>query len=200
MEAMSTQSPSRSRSRGRPRSEQARQAVLAAAGRLVEEDGYGRVTIEAIARQAGVSKQTIYRWWSTKAEIVLEVLNEAASTIAPAPDSGSLEADLQLFLRRTVAGGRGRNGRMLAALMAEAQLDEVFGRSFRREFLAHRRQLLRDVLKRGRVRGEVAQSANVEFLVELVFAMLWYRMLGRHAPLDRRLADELSDTVLILVG
>src|SRR5712692_8905871 len=126
MEAMSTQSPSRSRSRGRPRSEQARQAVLAAAGRLVEEYGYGRVTIEAIARQAGVSKQTIYRWWSTKAEIVLEVLNEAASTIAPAPDSGSLEADVQLFLRRTVAGGRGRNGRMLAALMAEAQLDEVF--------------------------------------------------------------------------
>jgi AcrR family transcriptional regulator len=174
--------------------------VLAAAGRLVEEDGYGRLTIEAIARQAGVSKQTIYRWWSTKAEVVLEALNEAASTIAPAADSGSLEADVRLFLRRTVEGGKGRNGRMLVALMAEAQFDEVFGRSFRREFLANRRNMLRNVLERARTRGEVAQSAHIELAVEVVFAMLWYRMLGRHAPLDRRLADELTDTLLILVG
>src|SRR5207245_21039 len=123
-----------------------------------------------------------------------------ASTIAPAPDSGSLAEDLLVFLRRTVSGAQGGRGKLLTALMAEAQLDEAFARSFRKDFLAARREVLSDVLERGRARGEVAPSANVEFLAELVFAMLWYRMLGAHAPLDRRLADELTDAVLRLAG
>ena len=63
---MSTRGP------GRPRSEPARRAILAAATHLVGREGYGRVTMEAIAREAGVSKQTVYRWWPTKAAIVLE--------------------------------------------------------------------------------------------------------------------------------
>jgi AcrR family transcriptional regulator len=188
------------RSPGRPRSEEARQAVLGAAVRLIGEDGYGNLTMEAIARRARVSKQTVYRWWPTKAAIVLEALNEAASAIAPAPDSGSLEADVRVFLRRTVAGGRGRNARMLAALMAEAQLDRAFARSFRKEFLARRREVLREILARGRARGEVAATADVDFLVELVFGMLWYRILGAHAALDRDFADQLTDTVLSLAA
>ncbi len=191
---MSTRSP------GRPRSEPARQAVLAAAVGLLEQDGYGQVTMEAIARGAGVSKQTVYRWWPTKAEIVLEALNEAASAIAPAPDSGSLEADLRSFLQRTVAGATRRNARMLAALMAEAQLDDVFAESFRGGFLARRRQVLRETLQRARARGEIAASMDVDFLVELVFGTFWYRILDHHAALDRRFADQLTDTVLSLTA
>src|ERR1700683_4080414 len=111
------------RAPGRPRSESAHQAILAAAAHLVARDGYGRVTVEAIAREAGVSKQTVYRWWPAKAAIILEALNAAAATIAPATDTGSLSTDLRTFLRRTVAGADGGNSRLLAALMAAAQLD-----------------------------------------------------------------------------
>src|SRR5438270_5714664 len=113
---------------GRPRSEEARRAVLTAAARLVRRHGYGSLTMEAIAREAGVSKQTVYRWWPQKAAVVLEALNEAARAVAPIPDTGSLESDLRLFIRRTVAGAS-RNRRMLAGMMAEAQLDDAFGRS-----------------------------------------------------------------------
>ena len=145
-----------------------------------------------------MSKQTIYRWWPTKAAIVLEALNDAATAIAPASDTGSLEGDLRLFLRRSVAGASGRNAHLLAALMAAAQLDDAFAESFRSGFLARRRQVLRDLLERSRQRGELARRADPAFLTELVFAALWYRILAGNAPIDRRFADQLTDAVLAL--
>jgi AcrR family transcriptional regulator len=172
--------------------------VLGAAARLLEEEGYGALTMEGIARGAGVSKQTIYRWWPSKAAILLEALNEVAEAVAPAPDAGSLEADLRPFLRWSVGGGRGRNGRVLAAVMAAAQLDEDFGAAFRRGFLRRRREVLRQILERGRERGEVALSVDLDFVVELVFGALWYRILSRNAPLNGQFADRLTDAVLEL--
>jgi AcrR family transcriptional regulator len=189
---MSTRGP------GRPRSESAHRAILAATTRLIGQDGYGRVTMEAIARDAGVSKQTVYRWWPTKSAIVLEALNEGAATIAPAIDTGSFSTDLRTFLRRTVAGATGRNARLLAALMAAAQLDDAFAESFQTGFLARRRQVLRELLERGRDRDELATSADLDFIVELAFAALWYRILARNQPLDTRFADRLTDTMLAL--
>jgi AcrR family transcriptional regulator len=189
-----------SRGPGRPRSEPVRQAVLAAAVHLIGEDGYGRLTMEGIAREAGVSKQTLYRWWPTKAAIVLEALNEGAAKIAPSVDTGSFSADLRVFLRRSVAGTGGRNTRLLAALMAAAQLDDAFAESFRTGFLARRRQALRELLERGRDRGELGASADLDFLVELVFATLWYRILAHNKPLNRHFADQLADTLLTLAG
>jgi AcrR family transcriptional regulator len=183
--------------RGRPRSETARRAILAAAARLVAERGYGALTMEGIARSAGVSKQTVYRWWPRKSAVVLEALSEAAQAVAPDSDTGSLEADLRLFLRRTVTGA-GQNAPMLAAMMAEAQLDEEFGGPFLSGFLARRRDVLREILERGRARGEVGSGADLDFVVEVAFAALWYRILGGHAPLNRRFADRLSQTVLAL--
>jgi AcrR family transcriptional regulator len=182
---------------GRPRSEKARRAILAAAAELVEKRGYGVLTMEEIARSAGVSKQTVYRWWPRKSSVVLEALNEGAQAVAPDPDTGSLEADVGLFLRRTVTGAR-RNAHMLAAMMAEAQLDEEFGALFRSDFLGRRRAVLRQILERSRTRGEIRSDANLEFVVEVVFAALWYRILVGHAPLNQRFADRLGDAVLAL--
>jgi AcrR family transcriptional regulator len=185
------------RSPGRPRSESARRAILGATTELIEQDGYGPITMESIARRAGVSKQTVYRWWPTKAAILLEALNEGAAAISPLRDTGSFETDLRTFLRSTVAGAR-RNGRLLAALMAEAQFDEDLAEAFRTGFLAHRRQVLGELLERGRDRGELAATADTDFLVELVFATLWYRILAQNRPLNRGFADRLTHSVLTL--
>ncbi|MFL5895628.1 MAG: TetR/AcrR family transcriptional regulator [Thermoleophilaceae bacterium] len=185
------------RSPGRPRNEEARRSILRAVVRLIETDGYGAVTMEGLARAAGVSKQTLYRWWSGKAEIVLEALNEGAAALAPAKHSGPMEADLRTFVRQSVAGAKANAG-LLAGLMAEAQVDDAFAPSFREEFLARRRAVLRDLLESARGRDELSDGTDIDFLAEIVFATLWYRLLGTHAPLDRRFADELTDAVLAL--
>ena len=187
------------RSPGRPRSESARRAILGATTELIERSGYGRVTMESIARRAGVSKQTVYRWWPTKAAILLEALNEGAAAISPLRDTGSFETDLRTFLRSTVAGA-GRNGRLLAALMAETQFDEDLAEAFRTGFLARRRQILGELLDRGRNTGALAATADTDLLVELVFGTLWYRILVQNRPLNRAFADRLTHSVLMLGG
>ena len=173
--------------------------MLATAARLIEEEGPGHLTMDAIARGAGVSRQTVYRWWSSPAEVVLEALAEGAAEAAPLPDTGALETDLRQLLRQTVAGVN-RNAGMLAAVMAEAQRDEDFGEQFRSRFLAGRREVARQVLEAARARGEIGTGPDLDFLAELVFALIWYRVLTRHAPLNRRFADELTATVLKLAG
>jgi AcrR family transcriptional regulator len=185
---------------GRPRSEAARRAVLLAAVELVEEGGYPQLTMEGIARRAGVSKQTVYRWWPSRAAVVLEALNEGAATIAPLPDAGDLAADLRVFLRRSVLGARGRTARLLVALMAETQLDQTFGRSFRSGFLAQRRAVMVELLDRARARGEIAADIDLELIVELFFGALWYRLLAASGPVDRGFADQMTDALLELLA
>jgi AcrR family transcriptional regulator len=195
---MRTREAGSGRGRGRPRSEQARQAILEAAGQLLSETGYGRLTMEGIARRAGVSKQTIYRWWPTRSAVVQEALTEGAAALAPAPDLGSLEADLRALVGATARGMGGAYADMLTGLMAEAQLDDDFAERFRAGFLAQRRAVLREVIERAGARGEIAAHTDIDLLTDLVFGTLWYRLLARHAPVDGQLADRLTDLVLRL--
>jgi AcrR family transcriptional regulator len=185
---------------GRPRSEAARRAILRAALEMVEESGYPALTMEGIARRAAVSKQTVYRWWPSKAAVVLEALNEGAARLAPAPDTGDLAEDLRAFLRRSVLGARGRTAQLLVALMAEAQLDQAFARSFRSGFLAGRRAVMVELLDRARARGEIGSDVDLELIAELFFGALWYRLLAASGPVDRGFADEMTDALLELLA
>jgi AcrR family transcriptional regulator len=181
----------------RTRSETVRRAILTAAIDLLEQEGYGKLTMEGIARRAAVSKQTVYRWWRTPAAVLMEALSDYASERIPPQDSGPLERDLRRFIRRTVADLHARSGPLVARLMAEAQLDEAFATGFR-DFLALRRQALREVLERARERGEIGPEVDLDLRVEIAFGTIWYRVLSRHAPLSRRFADELSAALLVL--
>src|SRR5919198_2148512 len=86
---------------GRPRSEEARRAILAAALELAAEEGPQGLRMDAIAKRAGVSKETLYRWWRSKAEVLLEALAERGEREIPIPHSGELAADLRRFMRAT---------------------------------------------------------------------------------------------------
>src|SRR5271157_3043390 len=153
---------------GRKRSEAARQAILAAALRLAGERGYGAVTMEGIAAQAGVGKQTIYRWWGSRAAVVLEALRELASASIAIPDSGTLRSDLELFLGATfgsaelLAGG----ANLLRGLMAEAQLNERFCRELRAQLVDPRRQALRQLFERAQERGELHGDVDCDLGID----------------------------------
>jgi AcrR family transcriptional regulator len=92
-------------SRGRPRSETARRAILDAARELLAENGYDALTIQAIAERSGTGRQTIYRWWSSKPLIIADLLlaGELDVPSEPVPDTGSLGADLTAWLEAIAA-------------------------------------------------------------------------------------------------
>jgi AcrR family transcriptional regulator len=177
---------------GRKRSEDSRQAILAAALELTAEAGYAGLTIDGIAARSGTGKQTIYRWWPSKDDVLLEAGAAKADLHVPIPNKGSYRADLRAFLVASFVLGRQRQlTDVLRALMARAQIDEAFGQRFRAAFLQRRRDALAVILDRAQARGELPAGVSPGTLTDIVFGVLWYRMLATRQPLDDRLADEL---------
>ena len=193
------QEPRRSKqnSLGRRRNEQSHRAILDSAIEILHEQGYRALTIEGIAARAGVGKQTIYRWWSSKAAIVLEALTADTQERIPTPDTGSMRTDLEILLRGTLNELAQRSGPIVRSLMAEAQFDTEFGRAFREDFIAHRRAVMLEVLRRGQARGEIDEMSNLELIVDLIYGPMWYRLLNQHAPLDGQFIQQLLEWILV---
>jgi AcrR family transcriptional regulator len=181
---------------GRKRSENSRLAILAAALDLVGEVGYAGLTIEGIAARSGSGKQTIYRWWSSKADVLLDALATKAELHVPVSDEGSYAADLRAFLAASFALGRKQPVvDVLRALMAEAQINAEFGERFRTAFLQRRRDALGVILGRARARGDLPPDLPPGTVSDIVFGTLWYRVLATGQPLDDQLIEDLVATL-----
>jgi AcrR family transcriptional regulator len=177
---------------GRKRSEESRIAILTAAYELVGEIGYARLTIEGIATRAGTGKQTIYRWWPSKGDVVLDALATKADLHIPVPDEGGYAADLRAFLHASFALGQ-QSGLLvvLRALMAQAQTDQDFWQRFRQTFLQRRRDALGVIVSRAQARGDLPPGLRPGTIADIVFGVIWYRVLATRELPDTRLADEL---------
>lgn len=181
---------------GRKRSEESRLAILAAAFELAAEVGYAGLTIEGIATRSGAGKQTIYRWWPSKADVLLEALATKADLYVPVPDEGTCAADLRQFLTASFALGRTPSVvDALRALMAQAQMDAEFGARFRATFLQRRRDALCSILERARTRGDLPPGAAPDTIADIVFGTIWYRLLATDKALDEQLAEELVQVI-----
>ena len=175
---------------GRPRSEAARQAILAAALDLVQQDGYRAVTIKGIAERAGVGRQTVYRWWQTKAEVLLEAATEFVAAHAQPEPGGDAFADVHRFLRATLAQSQPL-GPVIAGLMADAMANPGFSARVRDRLLTRRRAALRGLLEAGQAGGQLPADYPVDLAIDLVFGVLAYRILAGDAAGDAALADEI---------
>lgn len=183
---------------GRPRSEKSQEAILNATHDLLNENGGAGLTIEAIARRAKVGKPTIYRWWPTLADIVLEAVLQQADIEIIVPSHDSFRETLRQFLRQSMKSIVDGSGAHLRFLMAQAQKDEEFRERFRENFVAKRRAVLSAVFQQGVERGLIAAGQNMDLLFDIVFGAMWYRLLTGHAPMDDSFADELTDVVIRL--
>ncbi|TQF04118.1 TetR/AcrR family transcriptional regulator [Kitasatospora acidiphila] len=178
-------------SRGRPRSNEARQAILTAALALAERDGYTAVTMKGIAEAAGVGRATVYRWWPTRAAVLMEALNELSARVATPAPAGGPEADLLTFLTATFAmAEHGPSRTVLLGLTADAQHDPGIAAAVA-ELTARRRALLRGLLER--LDGE--WNVPLELVVDMVFGAMWYRMIDLHDRVDATTAAELCRAV-----
>lgn len=184
---------------GRPRSEPARRAVLDAALRLVRRDGYPAVTIKGIAEEAGVGRQTVYRWWDSKAAILLEAIIDLAAPIAEPVQT----ADPVHDLRETLRGSFGLSpvaGPIISGLMADATHDAAVMDQLQTELLARRRATVRELLERAQREGLAGKGADLDLVTDMVWGTMWYRIVSRHAPVDEALADEVTEAALRLLG
>ena len=194
-----TESTAEARGRGRPRSEKAQKAILAAAIDLLLEQGLHAMSMDAVAERAGVSKATIYRWWPSKELLALDALATEWQVTSPdaTRDTGSLRGDLLARLRPWLRLLRDKPyGRVVAGLVATAQADAEFAELYLERFVRPRRDAMRPILLRAIDRGEIPRSVDLEIALDLIYGPIYHRMLHGHAPLDERFALNLVDTIM----
>lgn len=203
---MAAQKSAQSAPNSTRRSEKSRRAIYDAALALVGEVGYPRTTIEGIAARAGVGKQTIYRWWSSKADVLLEAfldLSEQASRDAgpeyefAIPDTGDLAADLKAVLRLTVDQLQDPRFEIPSrALAAEGVVNEEVGRVFTARLLEPSLQLYVDRVRAAQEAGQVRQEVDPRIALELWVSPLAQRWLQYTGPITYEYTDTLVDYAL----
>jgi AcrR family transcriptional regulator len=179
------------------RSEAARIAVLEAADDLLVERGFAGVTMEGIAAKAGVAKQTIYRWWDSKTDILFDALTQDASEFFTVPDTGDLGADLRARLRELATFLTATDaGAVARALAGQAQHDPVVAARFGSEFVAAQRTLDRQPFLHAAARGELASGTDIELAIDQLAGPVYYRVLITGQPVTPAYTDAVVDLFL----
>jgi AcrR family transcriptional regulator len=187
----------KSQSRGRPRSEVSEEAILAATIQLLSEKPLRDISMEEIARKAGVGKATIYKWWPNKAHVALDAFLKKTNRMVPMPDTGSFRRDILEQVRSSMLFYKSPAGHILGQFVAESQNDKEFASLLRERFIKPRRATAAIIFDRAVERGEIDRNLNRELVLDLIYGTAIYRMIVGHAPLEDKLADEM---VSILFG
>ncbi len=181
---------------GRPRCEVAKQAILDAVWRLLGQMPLKSLSIEAIAREAGVGKATIYRWWPSKAAVAMDAfLHNYIPSISISTRGGALQC-LERQMTAVAKAYTGDVARVAADLIAEGQSDPAVLKIFNEQFVQPRRALAKLVIESGIAAGEIEPTINPDVALDIVFGPIYFRLLVRHAPIDEAFIKELPRTVL----
>ena len=182
---------------GRPRSEESRQAILRSTLKLLKQDGgFPELSIEAIAADANVGKTTVYRWWPTKAALVADAFSTSADDELRFPNTGSVQKDMSLQMKRLIRILRSKRGKVVAALIAGGQSDPELIEAFRERFLWPRRRQAYQTLQRGVDRGELPADGDLDLILDSLYGPIYLRFLIRHDRLNESFADEICALVL----
>jgi AcrR family transcriptional regulator len=183
--------------RGRRRSESSHRAILEATQELLVERGYPAVSIEGIAARAGVGKQTIYRWWPSRAALVLEAYLAGEDSVSQPKPARSTRDDVRALLGWLVAVlAQPTGGAVVAGLVAELPHDRDLAEGFHRDVVPARREAMLAALERGRERGEIRADADLELAVDELHGAVFYRLLLSGEPLNAAFVARLADQVL----
>ncbi len=181
---------------GRPRSVESKQAILTAAWQLLRRYSVRKLSIEAIAREAGVGKTTIYRWWPSKAAVVIDAFLAQVEACLPFPEAKTAAESLALQMQQVVKIMSGDVGRIVAQIIAEGQCDSEALESFCDRFLNPRRDAARQVILQGIKSGEFAPDLDPDLAMDILYGPIYYRLLVKHLPLDETFAAALPQRAL----
>tara|TARA_X000000950_G_scaffold279299_1_gene371799 strand:- start:89303 stop:89878 length:576 start_codon:yes stop_codon:yes gene_type:complete len=181
---------------GRPKNEAASTALKEVALNLVMQKGYDAVSITEIVNGAGVSRQTLYNRWATKAELVLDAFFELANRRVEMPDlksQTSRQTLLSDFLKQIFLHLE-KDGDSLGSFVSAAQSDHDFREKFYTRFVAPRADIVRKLLKDAQSRGELAPDKNIELWTAFIHGAFWYRLINGQ-PIPQDLANEIAEEV-----
>jgi AcrR family transcriptional regulator len=187
--------PLTKRKPGRPPSETARRSVLETAYRIVMSEGLGRLTIERVAAESGVSKPTIYRTWTNAQDLAMAAFMAQPPTDAPASRANSARAALRAQLRGVIEAFATQRGRQITLTMASADPESELAKAFRNQVILKSRETGRQLVERAMVSLEIRPDIDIETVLDMLYGPLFFRLLTGHQPLVPQLAEYLVATL-----
>ena len=181
---------------GRPRSEQARQAILRSTLKILGKNGFSGFKIEEVAARASVGKATVYRWWPNKGALIADAFASSTTRRLRFPDTGSVYTDMSQQMRQLIKVFRSRRGRIVSAILAAGQTDKDLIEAFRERFLWPRRHEAYATLRRGIQRGELRKDLDPDLLLDSLYGPIYMRFLIQHDRLTPEFVDRLCTLVL----
>ncbi len=183
---MTNKTRTQRKSIGAQRNPNSEYAILQAAEEILLEEGYNGFSIEKVAKRAKAGKPTIYRWWSSKAALLLDVY--LRQKVIERPDTGNVQDDISLFIMEVFRAWRETGtGDIFRSLIAEAQSNEDASQVLS-NYAAERRQIFGKMIERAQERGEVNDDIDPETTADWVASWMWIHLL------TGRLDDSLETT------
>lgn len=186
------QESDKARQIGRPRCEATHRAILAATRQLFSQSNLRDLTIESIAKEAGVGKATIYRWWKTKAELVMDACLDDLLPQLQFGSSGDPAILIADQIVRVIKAYRGPSGRMVSQVLAEAQYDPAIADQFCEKYFTRRGGTLHELLHKCGITRECEQN----LLAEQFYGPIFFRLIMQHAPLDDEFSNAIRENVI----
>ena len=169
--------PKQRKSIGPTRSPETRRAIVEAAREILTSEGYGGFTLDAVAKRAGASKPTIYKWWQGKPGLLIEIYDQESEALLTTPDLGSLADELVWLIRTLWRFWRiTACGAALRSLIAEAQHDGAALALVKDRLLPQRRSYPLSVFERAKARGELDADFDPTDATDLLTAFSWYHL------------------------
>jgi AcrR family transcriptional regulator len=187
--------PSVKRKPGRPPSNVARQSVLDTAYRIVMNEGLGRLTIERVAAEAGVSKPTIYRTWTNAQELAMAAFMAQPQAEVSAPRTTSSRRALRAHLGGVIEAFATTRGRQITLTMASADPESELAKAFRNQIILKSREAGRKLIEEAIAAGDVRPNTNIDAVLDMLYGPLFFRLLAGHLPLSPQFAGQLVDTI-----
>ena len=163
---------------------------------ILQEKPLSALTMEEIARRAGVGKPTLYKWWPSKSAIVIDMFTERIVPSMEVPDGPCGEEVIRAQVRVTLGLLGGFFGKVSAEIIAEGQCDGEVLREYVERYVRHRRAMTVERIARAQASGEFKREIDPQVLIDMIYGPIYYRLLVKHQPLDQRFGEELLDHIM----
>jgi AcrR family transcriptional regulator len=183
------------RSPGRPRSEEARKAILESTLELLKQSGFADLSIESIASHAGVGKATVYRWWPNKGGLVMDAFVSVAEQELSFPPSGPVEKAIREQMKKWSSIFGGPLGRVIAAVIGAGQSEPEMLEAFQNYYVEPRRREARELLKQAIENGEIRSDLDPDLILDILYGPLYFRLLIQSGPLTLAFIDQVFEIV-----